>query len=455
MDNTLLDLSFIKKSSSPDEAIESIKDKIDTEFDEMNVGEKISINSGDHKAYYLPSIKTAFDFLGIKLDLVSIIEKCEIEGIKPLQISRSSLYDLQGKGVGKNTYRKYLNWAFDSLMPYLTKSFSDTISLLHSINTVPSNASDWKLLWSSATSSIERVDLESLIPEFMPLITFIEHRCDTELAFQKYIRNRDDFNTLKHANISIWWPQFIKPFFDEHTVLTSKELDTVNNVISGRVTSCELVETEKHAFYKNLLRVKYDFILSAIAHYEVGCVLTSCPDDQQPQSVAPLACHAIKKYATSNESRTCFDWALQTLKDWISETKPDASWREIASYIPIENTDPTCKSGVTHIDKQYSRLKDWRKGKNLPSNELLERFNTNIAASMGAEIESFRLFILCRITIGLDKTLTDTIKKWSEEIGSEKQINAIWKDVLSHYYEDYYLHYLNQHIARKTQIEKI
>ncbi|CAM2928752.1 hypothetical protein MOVI109754_08520 [Moritella viscosa] len=455
MDNTLLDLSFIKKSFTPDEAIKSIKDKIDTEFDEMNVGEKISINSGDHKAYYLPSIKTAFDFLGIKLDLVSIIEKCEIEGIKPLQISRSSMYDLQGKGVGKNIYRKYLNWAFDNFTPYFTKSFSDTPSLLHSIDTVPSNASDWKLFWLGTTSSIKGVDFASLMPEFVPLIEFIEYRCDTELALQQSIRNRDDFDTLKHADVAIWWPQFIKPFFDEHTVLTSKELDTVNNVVSGRFTPSELVETEKHAFYIDLLRVKYDFILSAIAHYEVGYVLASCPDDQQPQTVAPLACHAIKKYATSNESRTCFDWTLQTLKDWWSETKSSISWRDIASCIPIENTDPTCKSGVTHIDKQYSRLKDWRKGKNLPSNKLLEQFITNIAASIGAEPECDRLFILCRITIGLDKALTNLVKEWGKGIGSESQVNAIWKDVLSHYYEDYYLHYLNQHVARKTQIEKI
>lgn len=451
MDNTLLDLSFIKESGTPEEAMEIIKAKIDVEFDEIKVGEKTSIQTSDHNAYYLPSMKTIFDFLGLKLDLVSIMEQSELAGIEPLQISRSSKYDLQGKGVGKNTYKKYLDWAFDNFIPHLTNAFSDTNSLFNSMNSAPSNGSDWKLACIIFKKLLEDDNFSLRMTQFVPLAEFIEYRCDTELALQQSIRERDDFETLKHADISIWWLQFIKPFFAEHTVQTSEMLSRIDDVFIDKLVPSELTEAEKHAFYINFLRMEYDFILSAIAHYEAGYVITYCSDEQAMRKGKPLLNQAIYNYATSNESRTCFYFLLNELKERMAKLGHSINWKNIASNIPVHSHSDDSATGVTLEEKQLDRLKKWRKGKDLPSSELLEQFVANFCCDIFTQDEERNLLFNCRIAMGLDKLAINTSNHLENAFGANDCVKQAWRNTLSHYHQDYYLHYLEQHIKRASQ----
>lgn len=450
----MINLSLLQKLAPSDEDLKLIKDNINAEYEKINAGEKQAINLGANKSHFLPSPSVLFNFLGFKLDILTTIEKLETVGVKPPAISRSSLYDLQGQGVGKRTYKKYLDWAIDAPLPYLDNLIEGRNPQLDASAKTNSNAFQWLCFLESIKSSAH-VNDDELRPEYTPLTEFIQYRCDTEVAFQQRLREQGKYGESDLSNSDIWWKLLAKPFFAKHTVLTLDALDSVDTLMANRAVPQGLSESEKNILYKNALRLKFDFILSAIAHYEVGYALTLCPTGPQPQSVAPLACHAIKKYAASDENRTCFGWALQIFKDWCSTTRHDISWREIARNIPVEDTDPTCESGTTYTDKQYSRLKDWRKGKNLPSNALLTLFVGNITGAEDNTVESDGLFILFRITMGLDKILTNLMKQSKQEFDCENQVEIIWKDVLSHYYEDYYLHYLNQHLARETQIEKI
>jgi len=446
MDNKLIDPSLLTKSAISDKDLKIIKEQIDADFDKMKTGEKIAINLGTNNAHYLPPPTVVFNFLGFKYGIPDTIKKLENIGVKPLDIPRTSRYDLQNKGVGKRTYKKYIDWVIDLPISLLDNIIEGRNPKLDASAKTSSNAFHWITFLIGVTNSMQPDD--ELRPEYIPLIEFIEYRCDTEVDMQQRTSNRDDYESLSRSDTHIWWPQLAKPFFAKHTVFTSDILDSLDSFMVNGSVPYDLTVTEKNTLYKNLLRLKFDFILASISHYEVGIIISRCPDTESMRAMTPLTCHAITKYISHDESRTCFDLALQKLKDWCSETESGMSWREIASYIPVDNIDPNNASPTRHIDKQYSRLKDWRKGKNLPSNELLELFTTNIAESMGSHSEGDSLFILCRITIGLDKTLSNLVKEWSKDIGSKSQVSVIWKDVLSHYHEDYYLHYLNQHIAK-------
>lgn len=454
----MIDPSLLTTSAISDKDLKKIREEIDADFDKMETGEKIAINLGTNNAHYLPPPAVVFEFLGFKFSIPIIIEQLENAGVKPLDISRTSKYDLQDKGVGKRTYQKYIDWAIDAPIPNLDMIIEGKNSQLDASAKTSSNAYHWLLFLYSIKQPIQN-DGDELRPEYTPLIDFIEYRCDTEIDMQQQTSNRDDYESLSRSDTHIWWPLLAKPFFAKHTVLTSDILNSIDPVIVNGSIPDDLTEAEKNALYKNLFRLKFDFILTAIAHYEIGFILASCPNAQSLQTVAPLACHAIKKYASSNENRTCFYWALQTFKGWLSKTEPNIKWKKIASYIPVNPEPNETGKGVsdeikqkdirvTNEASQVDRLNSWRKGKNLPSNKLLEQFTANVTESMGSQSERDSLFILFRITIGVDKLLMEVAKEWALEMGSESKVRCIWKDVLSHYYDDYYLHYLNQHIAK-------
>jgi hypothetical protein len=443
----LLDLSLLKKLSASDEDRKIIKEKIDADFDKMETGKKLAVNLGAKNAFYLPAPAVLSEFLGFKFDLLTTIDQFESIGVKPPAISRAGKYDLQGKGVGKRTCKKYIDWIIDAPIPFLDNLIEGRNPRLDASAKVISNAFYWFSLFDGIKHLI-KFNNDEMIPEYIPLLEFIEDRCNSEVTLQQYVRSRDDYNDSDLDNADIWWKKFAKPFFVKNTVLPLDALNSLDQLMATGSMPEEITDNEKNTLYKDILRLKFDFILAAIAHYEVGCVLAIYPNGEGLENLRPLACSAIEKYSTDDEDHSCFYWALEKFKDGLTEVEPDISWRKIARYIPINPESEETKEGNTKEQKQLDRLKSWRKGKNLPSNKLLGLFINNITESIGgAEIDS--LFVLCRITIGLDKTLTNLNKKWSKEIGTESQFRSIWKDVLSHYYDDYYLHYLNQHIKKQ------
>ncbi len=405
----------------------------------MTISEKISLKDREMDNNYLPPISDVYQYLGTKFDIITTLELSEAKGMEVPKISRSSKHALRSKGVGPKIFLNILDWLPSNIDTTSLKGRIEGTLLARSLK-AESNAARY-------LAAIDNLSLDKDINAFTPLIKFIEQRCRTDIEFAEETRNKIEAGKLDPTNnLSYFWQEHDKPFWLANTTLSLSVLNSLDNKMTDNEPN--LTDKQRIEIFHADIRKRFDFHLSFIANYEVCCALASCPNKQSLQTLAPLACHAIKQYATSDENRTCFNWALQTLKDWWSKTEPHVGWRKIASYIPVEDIEPEIESPSSHIDKQYSRLKDWRRGQNLPSNELLARFITNVSESMGSNSEGDSLFILCRITIGLDKTLTNLVKEWGKEIGSENQISTIWKDVLSHYYDDYYLHYLNQHIAK-------
>lgn len=57
---------------------------------------------------------------------------------------------------------------------------------------------------------------------------------------------------------------------------------------------------------------------------------------------------------------------LEAIKQRLADHGTVLGWREIATFIYIEDSG---ESDELLNDRQYNRLKDWRKGINMPSNE--------------------------------------------------------------------------------------
>jgi hypothetical protein len=449
MDSTLLDLASLKKTDISNEERNSIKEQINAEFDEIEAGKKHTVQTGDNIEIYLPPPSRLFELLGFNLGVPTIIELMDNVGVQPPMISRSSQYDLQGKGVGKKTYKKLIDWTVDLPISSLNSLLEGQNPKLDEAAKTSLNAYLWRLYLESMLQPI-KINNDELKPEYITLVDFIEYRCDTEIAFRQYVRNRDDFSETDVNNTDIWWQKWVKPFYVEHTRLTPIELDGMDDLIRDRSIADKLTDAEKHKLFKSLLRLKSDFILTTIAHYEVGVMISYCPDESM-RTLKPLACRALQRYCESDGERTCFYWVLQVIKDSLTESDPATSWKRIASYIPINPETDETEEGMTIEAKQIDRLKSWRKGKNLPSNKLLTQFIENMKVITKQTPSDDTVLIAVLITLGLDKQLANWTKEIGHEFSSKNIVRQIWKDTLSHYYDDYYLHYLEQHIAIKTQ----
>ena len=91
MDN-LLPFLNIKSPLDPDLAL--LKQKLDLEYKKMGRGVKINTNYRANNDHYLPSLFFLFEFIGIKYDLVHLVDKLNELGAEPLKLSRTALYDL-------------------------------------------------------------------------------------------------------------------------------------------------------------------------------------------------------------------------------------------------------------------------------------------------------------------------------------------------------------------------
>lgn len=431
---------LFKNNSRLEQECDALKQKLDAEYKAMPVGKKLNINHGNENNYYLPLPSKLFEFLGFKSGIVNYISKLEAMGAETLNISRSSQYDLQNKGVGVRTHKKLIYWMlnnFGSLMHLAVEGKDARLDLSYQLN---SNAFSW-LTMLKTMEVLGSGDDNLIKPEYTYLLKFINLRCDKQIYFQQHVKN-EKVGGIGLNNTGASWKQYANPFLHENTVLPLALLDNLDPLMEDASYANRLNPLDKRSLLKNCLRLKFDFLLSAIAHYEVGYAIRFCPDNKNIASKYGLVGKAISKYSNSEEDRTCFDYSLEVLKDRLSDHIPDMSWRKLATYIEINESG---EKAELLTDKKYNRLKDWRKGKNLPANELLKQFSTNILNNDSDDT----LFICCRIAIGIDKMMANLEDELVRELGSVYEVKLMWKKILSHYKNDYYLHYLNLYTGKK------
>jgi hypothetical protein len=406
----------------------------------LQPGEKVSLGQGKGNTsnYYLPPMKQAMRFLGWLNPTRQFIEMSEADNNLPLNIGRSSRYDLMNKGVGHKTISKFVSWIKTLPLP-LERGMTWAEWRQFNVSCdVGSNASDWLISLYCFTSNSLRHH------EFDYLIHFVRQRCAADVKCLRRGRRLLKRGELNDNNLTDML-QVQVPLWSENSIVGGDVWREVSSLLVGHQEQIPLSESQTLILIAHIAQLQFDFYLEAIACYEVGCVVTQTPEADLTLSPDGILTRGILFYVSDSEVNTCFGGFLKELKRVIAIHKGKLSWRQLASAIEVDE-DTKVASGDSLNQKQRNRLKDWRNGRNLPSDEKLQSFLAHLLVEFD-ESRLNMLFIYCRIAIGLDKLVNDFMGSCEREACSMKEVQAVLDSVLARY-PNYYLRHMEQHFIQ-------
>jgi hypothetical protein len=135
-------------------------------------------------------------------------------------------------------------------------------------------------------------------------------------------------------------------------------------------------------------------------------------------------------YLHEDNDYSCFSAMLEALKQRLAKNGNVLGWREIAAFIPLEDSG---QSPELFNDRQYKQLKDWRKGENMPSNEKMRLFIEAMIQSLG-DYSPEPILDYFRIARAIDNLVAKQ---------PDKRVIPIVKKVLAEY-PRYFSHYKQQ-----------
>ena len=427
-----------------DTILDQFSEDLKSYADEHN---KIKANNPQFTSLYLPSISKIYSLLGFISNEKQILDLFEDIYEVPLEISRTNKYDLFNKGVGLSTAGKVTNWLKKTPLPLEElvnerKEFKNIMSQL-----VGSNASNWlsairimKLDFKDSYHGVEGV--------FSSLFRFVEQRSKSDFNFSLIIWANIEAGKLNSDNIVDVWKLEQSRW---------KKTQCIIKHASKRVVKFMLLQQKKAAlseqqvlyFLESSLYLELDFFMEAITAYEVGHRIHFATNKEEIESLNTPGSitHAINAYATQEDIKTCFGGLLQEFKDISPDLVAETSYRKLASFIEIEESE-TNLSGESIENKQYKQLKDWRNGKNLPSNKKLMAFLKNLDEYANIDSGIFSFF-MCKITMGVDKLVNEILADTKNEACSQVDIKVAIKKVLANI-PDYYISNLVKELEEKN-----
>jgi hypothetical protein len=410
-------------------------------------GKPFVLGSGFENNLFLPTINTTMKMLGVSNPLLTGIAASEEIYALPLDIKRSSRHKLTSTGVGFPSSKKFIAW----LSKVLDQTFSaesviseSTMSEAFQVN---SNANAWYSVINHSEDLCEASRSESMT-QFKPLLRFLMARCEADIVMQQQVNKTllskefdnenlacrltlQDTLWLTHSNIdNTVWLKF-----------TALLIENATNKLEDKQQILEVA--------KCIVSLQLDFYLEAIAHYEVGCMLTMHADKSELTKPNGILTRGLLFYA-NGKVKNCFDGFLHELKRAYTIKLGKVSWRQLARYIEIDE-DENAASGDSLEDKQYARLKKWRNGDGAISNAKLQSFFVNL---VGTEELDF-LVMICsyaRISLGLDKLLTQLKAQHKDKAFSDDDFDAVCRNVLAQY-SSYYLRCIEAELSKTVQNE--
>ena len=403
-----------------------------------NSESKFSLDFNERKGdlRFLPSIGETAKFFGIKNSsdffLSLIEEECQVS----LDIKKPSRYALLKKGVGKKIANAFFDW-FKSLPIPIEKIIDNKLyDKVKEYQQAGSYGGDWIIGAYSANYKKSR----NYKDELTPVLDFLAIRCDEDFEYLSNAKREIKANNIQaqekllEVALSCW---------DDSKLIEQRHVENYKTIVqqysSAKTLSSEQALTSSEAYFSLYL----DFYFHFIAAYEVGCILCFTPSKSEAQNKKGILNRAIKSYSGNIEVKSCFHGLLNEFSDVISKTSEELTQRKMATFIPIERSH---SSDQSLEDRQYNRLKEWRKSKNLPSDKLLREFLDNMATFSGKEVLDPIVF-LSKIAIALDKNideLFEQIIKEREDINPQKADEVI-RTILGTY-PKYYQYHFDKHI---------
>ena len=345
---------------------------------------KFSLKFSPTNHIYLPSLSSIASKLGISTKFIDISKFVEKTYGENLGISKSSKYHVSDKSVSINITRTIADWYQKSrpkshqevitFKKELSKIPTPVLSLIVRTQDIDPVPIEWLVAIHGLSISMKKhqeLEIYNLLLSF--ILLRIESYCEYLLSSVEVdsiqITNVNDISVGTLLDYKLW---------TQHSQAPTAQLDLISYILKDSHNSSDLSNFKIQSLHLANLYKIFDFHLHFIAHYEV-CLLNIMIDT--PPSKSILA-RSIKEYSTYSDpienkfKRTLFGAMLKVLTEELStgeKINNSDGWRKLASFIDIKS-----KGSVEPLnDRQYEQIKDWRIGKNLPSQDKLEIFVDN------------------------------------------------------------------------------
>lgn len=403
---------------------------------------KFRLNQFGNESLFLPSMEKSIDYI-LGIPFKQMFDILENGFGRPMPIGRSTRFEMFNGGVGYPTAKKFIDWLRPSFADFSSRCDEFSRELLERGFREHSSAGHW-LSFIGGMRCSNAYQQPEFASEYRPQFDFILQRCDADIDMHRQINELIKSGELT-KNDSVAIVKQMLPYWRKHSLVPHDELQAYENGFvlhaSGNLSSDEAI----NAFLRAHCFAYLDFYLHLIASYEVGCVLTYRTEQSDLTRQKGLLCRAITRFSQKIDEEanttTCFGEFLDEVRDAISKNVVQLSAREMARYIPLNNA-ASHPSAETEADRCYNTLKAWRKGKEVPSRELLGQFWVNLTEKI-CPGSAEQLSLMSKMAIGLDKKR----KNWEQQLAAAKELkNAVpsikaFSDVIRRY-DTYYEHHL-------------
>lgn len=382
---------------------------------------KYVLKSIKFESVFLPAPSTVTELLQLPNNFIKVIPFIEKQSGILLNIGRSSRSNLATEGIAKPSINKLTSWVQKLPIPYQKlQSFSLLLKTIKA-SKVSSNACVWWPLVNGFKQSTYDTELNTLLD-------FLQLRADADYRMMKAIKqqikqgkiDKDDSNAIWQAQQTTWQRQS----------LVSVETLNIYSEFAASPDNPKYQQDENATLLIGAVyHLIFDFYLSAIAHFEIGIALYENRHygNIKPDDYKGIFSTTLDIYSHNSYAYTCFSAILEAIKQRLADHGTVLGWREIATFIYIEDSG---ESDELLNDRQYNRLKDWRKGINMPSNEKMRLFIEALVKKLG-DYNPEPIIDYFRIARAVDDFLA---------LQPDKRVIPIIKSVLAHY-PTYFKHY--------------
>jgi hypothetical protein len=420
--------------------------------DLLNENGKVTFKPISKKNLYLPPITSVLIDLGFKASLQNLAQYASDEFNKPTSLSKSSIRNISEKGISVKSANKLVAWfrgiiptSFEKALIKRATSFK-----LMRVAMSGSTSSEWYPFIHGQELSLKKEGLSDL---FKPLFNFLKVRCETESFILRSARRDIKSGKLDPNDLKMTWERYITAW-SLHSLVPKEQLDSMTSFIGEARDASDIKEKDETPAVLPIIYLTYDFYLDFIAHYEVSFLMymntyvKKVPDLESKKwiltksienYVAPL--EAANSEASSSDShntrspRTLFGSMLKVLKDEMEELTSNENqgsndgWRKLASFIEIETKD----SLEPLAQRQYDQLKQWRKGKDIPSFKNLSAFIINYLKYVGKS-GSEEVEMCFRIMLMLDRIESRMLATVKDKSAAKDHIKTVLAQYSSYYH---------------------
>jgi hypothetical protein len=387
---------------------------------------KCAFKSPKFTSLFLPSPQEITELLGLPNNVVKLIPFLEDFYGYPLNVGRSSRAALTQHGVAKPTVNKLSLWV--KLLPIPLGRLINLPTFLKTYRAmrVGSNAG----LWHSISDGLRASPHDS---EFVTVSNFIEERAKADYQMVKGLSliDKNDGNAVWLAQLKTW---------QENSLVPSEQLEIYSRYPKAPDDPIFQQEKSVSTLLEAVYHLHFDFYFAAIANFEIGVVLYEQRRWNHIDVVnyKGVFSSVINTWLFGNKQMTCFEAMLVEFKKLLGNE--GVGWRELSCFIPIDDSGD---SDELLKDRQYSRLKDWRRGRNMPSDLKLRLFVEAVLKSIG-EYSPEATLVYFRISRGLDLFVAKQL-----QVTQHHSVVNIMERVIAHY-PRYFQHYKNMWMTDKN-----